>query len=56
MTKRNLNTVYTPFVNTAFGAGNTCPPEEGIVIGDGSNRHPTQVFLPEVGNLAMDPL
>jgi hypothetical protein len=48
MAKCYLNIEYPPFVKAAFGPGNASPPKEGIVMGNGSNRYTTEVFLAEV--------
>lgn len=56
MAERNLYVKHSSFVNATLWAGNACPPEKRVIIGDGSDRNVTQVLFLEVRDFTIDAL
>jgi hypothetical protein len=48
MAELDLDIKYPALVYAAFWPRNACPPEKGIVAGDGSDRNVAQILFREV--------
>jgi len=48
MAEPNFYTEYSPFVEATLWPGDACPPEKGIIAGDGSDGNVTQILFLEV--------